>query len=212
MERELLYRDYEDDFATSFGYSKEILESVSEWRNAVAEALELKQEDNFMYDYDDEREEDTRMEKEKTGETQISMKKLHIDAITPTRGSDQAAGYDLYARLDYPVEVAPHKTVKVGTGLSFALPNGTFGAVFARSGLATKQGLRPANAVGVCDSDYRGEYIVALHNDSDETRVVNPGDRIAQLVVMPYIPVAFNEVDELDETSRGAGGFGSTGV
>ena len=91
------------------------------------------------------------------------------------------------------------------------LPEGTFGAIFARSGLATKNGLRPANCVGVCDSDYRGEYIVPLHNDTEEIQVIKPGDRIAQLVLTPYIPMNFIEVKELEETERGTGGFGSTG-
>ena len=100
----------------------------------------------------------------------------------------------------------------MGTGLAFSLPAGTFGAIFARSGLATKQGLRPANCVGVCDSDYRGEYIVAIHNDSDIQKVVEPGERIAQLILMPYCPMKFIEVKELDSTERGVGGFGSTGL
>lgn len=141
----------------------------------------------------------------------IQIKKLREGAQLPTRGSEKAAGYDLYACLDEPVSIPPHTTAKIGTGLAVAVPDGYFGAVFARSGLAAKQGLRPANCVGVCDADYRGEYIVALHNDSNEKHVVSPGDRIAQLVVMPFLPVTFEEVDELDETARGAGGFGSTG-
>ena len=99
----------------------------------------------------------------------------------------------------------------VGTGLAIAIPEGYFGAVFARSGLAAKQALRPANCVGVCDSDYRGEYIVALHNDGETARTVCHGDRIAQLVVLPYMRVDFEEADALPETARGAGGFGSTG-
>ena len=142
----------------------------------------------------------------------IQIKKLRDHAQMPTRGSSAAAGYDLYACLDGEVTIAPHTTEKIGTGLSVAVPDGYFGAVFARSGLASKQGLRPANCVGVCDADYRGEYIVALHNDSDEPRIVAPGDRIAQLVIMPFLPAEFEEVDALDETARGAGGFGSTGV
>ena len=100
---------------------------------------------------------------------------------------------------------------KIGTGIACALPENTFGAIFARSGLATKQGLRPANCVGVVDEDYRGEIIVALHNDTDEIQMIQPYERIAQLVVMPFIPVEFNVVDELDTTERGNGGFGSTG-
>ena len=142
----------------------------------------------------------------------IQVKKLKSNAQLPTRGSAYAAGYDLYACPEEDsVTIAPHTTAKIGTGLSIAVPEGYFGAVFARSGLASKQGLRPANCVGVCDSDYRGEYIVALHNDTDLEQTVNKGDRIAQLVVMPYLAVEFEEKDELSETERGAGGFGSTG-
>ena len=141
----------------------------------------------------------------------IQVKKLREDAVLPTVGSKYAAGYDLYACLDAPVEIAPHTTVKVGTGLSIAVPEGWFGAIFARSGLATKQGLRPANCVGVCDSDYRGEYIIALHNDAETVRTVLPGDRIAQLVILPCASAEFVETDELSDTERGAGGFGSTG-
>ena len=141
----------------------------------------------------------------------ISVKKLRPDAVVPTSGSRYAAGYDLYACMDAPVTVAPHTTVKIGTGLSVAVPEGFFGAVFARSGLAAKQGLRPANCVGVCDSDYRGEYIVAVHNDGDVPQTVSPGDRIAQLVILPFMAAEFEETDELPATERGAGGFGSTG-
>lgn len=141
----------------------------------------------------------------------INVKKLNDTAIVPTRGHEGDAGFDLYACLDEPITIGAGKTVKVPTGLSIAIPDGYFGAVFARSGLATKQGLRPANCVGVCDAPYRGEYIVALHNDSDKDRVVNPKDRIAQLIIMPFLTAQFNLVSELDETERGAGGFGSTG-
>lgn len=141
----------------------------------------------------------------------IEIKKLNENAVIPTRGSEQAAGYDLYAATDAPVTIQPHEAVKIGTGLAIAVPDGYFGAIFARSGLAAKQGLRPANCVGVADSDYRGEYIVALHNDTDFERTIAPKERIAQLVVMPYLAVEFEEVDELSETERGAGGFGSTG-
>lgn len=142
----------------------------------------------------------------------IKIKKLKPSAVIPTRGSEKAAGYDLYACFEENEKViAPHTTVPIGTGLSIAVPDGYFGAVFARSGLASKQSLRPANCVGVCDSDYRGEYIVMLHNDGDVPRTVLLGDRIAQLVIIPYLDVNFEETDELDETKRGAGGFGSTG-
>ncbi len=142
---------------------------------------------------------------------QVQVKKLSNRAVLPTAGSPCAAGYDLYACLDADAEIPPHTTVKIGTGLAFALPEGTFGAVFARSGLAAKESLRPANCVGVCDSDYRGEYIVALHNDGDTPRIVRHGERIAQLVLLPYLPMEFEEVSELSETERGVGGFGSTG-
>ena len=141
----------------------------------------------------------------------IQLKKLKENALLPTRGSEHAAGYDLYACLEEDVLIAPGQTVKIGTGLAVAVPEGFFGAVFARSGLASKEGLRPANCVGVCDSDYRGEYIIALHNDSDMTRTVRHGDRIAQLVILPFLPAEFEESDSLPETARGAGGFGSTG-
>jgi len=141
----------------------------------------------------------------------IHVKKLREDAHLPSSGSTYAAGYDLYACMDAPIEIPPHTTAKVGTGLSIAVPNGWFGAIFARSGLATKQGLRPANCVGVCDSDYRGEYIIAIHNDGDTVQTVSPGDRIAQLVILPYLSADFVEVESLTETDRGDGGFGSTG-
>ena len=141
---------------------------------------------------------------------EIKIKKLYEDSIIPTRGSEYAAGYDLYAHDGATIE--PHSTVKVGSGVAIQPPKDTFGAVFARSGLATKQGLRPANCVGVCDYDYTGEYIVALHNDTNETKVIEPGERIAQVVFIPYVNVVFTEVAELEETERGTGGFGSTGV
>ena len=141
----------------------------------------------------------------------VNIKKLNDDAVIPTRGSKEAAGYDLYANIKENVVIPPHTTQKIGTGLSVEIPTGYFGAIVARSGLATKQGLRPANAVGICDSDYRGEYIVALHNDSNVERTIEPNERIAQLIVMPYLPVRFIEVDNLGDTKRSTGGFGSTG-
>ena len=142
----------------------------------------------------------------------INIKRLNDLAKIPTRGSEYAAGYDLYAATEYDIEIAPHSTIKVGTGIAMELPEGTFGAIFARSGLATKKGLRPANCVGVCDSDYRGEYIVPLHNDTDEMMSIAAGERIAQLIVMDFNPVEFNEVDSLNDTERGACGFGSSGT
>lgn len=145
----------------------------------------------------------------------IKVCRVNDKAKLPTRGSDQAAGYDLYGCLDDEwgnrIELQPHETFKISTGLSMELPEGYFGAIVARSGLATKQGLRPANCIGIIDSDYRGEIIVALHNDTDYSQKVYDGDRIAQLILLPYQKMEFQEVDSLSETQRGKGGFGSTG-
>lgn len=140
----------------------------------------------------------------------IGIAKLKPNAILPSRGSAQAAGYDLYACLDEDVTIEAGSVAKIGTGLSVEVPDGYFGGIFARSGLAAKKGLRPANCVGVADSDYRGEYIVALYNDSDTAKTVCHGDRIAQLLILPYLECEFEE-RELSETERGSGGFGSTG-
>ena len=142
----------------------------------------------------------------------VKIQKLREDAVIPTRGSEKAAGYDLYAAIPEDIYILPYTTMKIKTGLAMELPDNTFGAIFARSGLATKQGLRPANCVGVCDSDYRGEYMVALHNDTDTVQVVVPGEKIAQLILLPFLPIEFNMVDELSETKRGEDGFGSTGL
>ena len=141
----------------------------------------------------------------------VRFKRVSEFARIPTRGSEKAAGYDLYAALEEPVTIAPHETVKIDTGLQFEIPDGYFAAIYARSGIAAKEGLRPANCTGVCDSDYRGNYIVALHNDSEQERTVVPGERIAQMVVIPYLSVTFEESSLLSDTERGAGGFGSTG-
>ena len=141
----------------------------------------------------------------------LFIEKMNDLAKIPTRGSAEAAGYDLYAASSYDIEIAPHNTVKIGTGLKMAIPKGYFGAIYARSGIAVKQGLRPANCVGVIDSDYRGEVIVALHNDTEEHQVVLAGSRIAQLIIAPYAEVTIEE-SNLDETDRGEGGFGSTGI
>lgn len=141
----------------------------------------------------------------------INIKRLTETAIIPTRQHEGDAGYDLYADIQEPVIIKPHTTEFIHTGIAIEIPDGYFGAVFARSGLATNEGLRPANCVGVCDSRYRGEYMVALHNDSTAAKTVSLGDRIAQLVVMPYLNVEFNEINELPDTERGENGFGSTG-
>lgn len=141
----------------------------------------------------------------------VSVKKVRTNAILPTYGSTEAAGADLYACLDAPVTILPHETAFIPTGLSMELPKGTGGFIMARSGLACKQDLAPANKVGLIDSDYRGEFMVALHNHGTQIRTVQHGDRVAQLVIVPVLTPAYREVAELDDTSRGTGGFGSTG-
>ena len=138
---------------------------------------------------------------------EIKIRKISDNAKI-SHGSDQAAGYDLYAVTD--ATINPHECVLVGTGLIMQIPEGYFGGIYARSGLASKQGLRPANCVGIVDSDYRGEVMVALRNDTNEVRSVSAGERIAQIIIQPYLNVTFVE-GELDDTERGAGGFGSTG-
>lgn len=142
---------------------------------------------------------------------QVKIKKLNPKAIIPTRGSEAAAGYDLYACTDEPIKIYPYTAEKIDTGLSFELPEGYFAGIYARSGLATKQGLRLSNCTGICDADYRGSYIVALFNDSNEIRIVKHGDRIAQVILQQFTPMEFEEVDNLSDTDRGIGGFGSTG-
>ncbi len=142
---------------------------------------------------------------------QIAVKRLRPGAKLPTFGSEEAAGADLYACLEESVVIAPGETVMIPTGLAMELPKGTAGLVYARSGLACKQDLAPANKVGVVDSDYRGEFFIALHNHGKQARTVSHGDRIAQLVITPVIRPAYREADELTETNRGTGGFGSTG-
>lgn len=141
----------------------------------------------------------------------VRIKKLREDAVIPTYGTDFAAGADLYAALDEVTILEPGETKLIKTGVSIEVPTGYAGLIYARSGLATKKGLAPANKVGVVDSDYRGEIMVALHNHSNEKREIDPKERIAQLVITPYLKAIFEEVNELDETSRGNGGFGSTG-
>lgn len=141
----------------------------------------------------------------------VAVKLLDPRAKLPTYGSADAAGADLYAVTDAPVTIAPGETAFIHTGLALAIPQGFVGLVYARSGLATKQGLAPANKVGVIDADYRGELMVALHNHSLEPRTVEHGDRIAQLVIAPYLTAQFTQQEELDSTVRGEGGFGSTG-
>ena len=129
----------------------------------------------------------------------IKVKRLKPNAVLPTYGSTEAAGADLYACLDLPVTIAPGQTVFLPTGLAMELPVGFVGLIYARSGLACKRGLAPANKVGVIDSDYRGEFIVALHNHGQDTQTVNPGERIAQLVIAPVFTPGFTEVTELGD-------------
>ena len=141
----------------------------------------------------------------------VNIKKLNENAIMPTYGSEYAAGADLYACNTEKITIAPHKTVLIPTGLSMEIPEGYAGLIYARSGIASKRGLAPANKVGVVDADYRGEVMVALHNHSDIDAEIDINERIAQLVIAPFLKVEFNEADELSDTVRGVGGFGSTG-
>ena len=141
----------------------------------------------------------------------IPVKKLKSNALLPTYGSAEAAGADLYACLEEAVTVAPGQTAFIPTGIAMEIPRGYAGLAYARSGLACKQDLAPANKVGVIDSDYRGEFMIALHNHGQQIRVVRHGDRIAQLVITPVFTPGFQEVTELTDTTRGTGGFGSTG-
>lgn len=141
----------------------------------------------------------------------IPVKRLRPNAILPTYGSADAAGADLYACLEESVTIAPGESVFVPTGIAMEIPKGHAGLAYARSGLACKRGLAPANKVGVIDSDYRGEFMIVLHNHGRLPQTVEHGERIAQLVITPVFTPGFTEVEELSDTSRGAGGFGSTG-
>ena len=141
----------------------------------------------------------------------VNIKKLNGNAVVPTYGSEFSAGADLYACEGGEITIAPGETRLVHTGISMAIPCGYVGLIYARSGLASKRGLAPANKVGVIDSDYRGEIMVALHNHSSEAQTICDGERIAQMVFTSYMSASFLEVDELDSTQRGEGGFGSTG-
>ena len=142
----------------------------------------------------------------------MKIKLLSNLATVPTRGSEYAAGYDLYAAIEETTVIPAHCTVKIPTDIAMEIPTGFAGLIMARSGLATKEGLRPANCVGLIDSDYRGNVIVALHNDTDIDKIVNSKERIAQLMIVPFEAVEFEVVDELSDTVRADGGFGSTGA
>ena len=141
----------------------------------------------------------------------LRIKKLRDNAQMPTYGSEYAAGADMYAAIDETVTIEPNETKFIPTGLAFEIPEGYAGFIYARSGLACKKGLAPANKVGVVDADYRGEVMVALHNHGKESQTVEAGERIAQMIIAPFITANFIFSDELDDTVRGAGGFGSTG-
>jgi len=141
----------------------------------------------------------------------IRIKLIRKTSKLPTYGSDSAAGADIYADIENDIEIFPHKTAMIPSGFAIEIPNGFAGFVYPRSGMASKRGLASANKVGVIDSDYRGEVIVALHNHSDAPAVVSPGERIAQLIIAPVFTPGFEVAAELSDTSRGAGGFGSTG-
>lgn len=142
----------------------------------------------------------------------VKIKKINENAIIPTYGTKYSAGADLYALLDSKIEIKPHETVFVHTGISVEIPEGYCGLIFARSSMGAKRGLAPANKVGVIDSDYRGEIMVALHNHSEIAQTVDQGERIAQLAIVPFLKAEFEVADELSDTTRGAGGFGSTGT
>lgn len=142
----------------------------------------------------------------------VNIKKLNEKAIVPTYGSEYAAGADLYACNEEKIIIKPHETVLIKTGIAMEIPEGYAGLIYARSGIASKRGLAPANKVGIVDSDYRGEVMVALHNHSEKDGEIEPFERIAQLVVAPFLKVDFEEAEELSDTVRGTGGFGSTGV
>ena len=142
----------------------------------------------------------------------VRIKKLNENAILPTYGTEFSAGADLYNLPGNDVVVPAHSTVMIHTGLSVEIPEGYCGLIFARSGLASKRGLAPANKVGVVDSDYRGEWMVAIHNHTDSDAKIEGGERVAQMVIVPYIQADFEISDELSDTARGAGGFGSTGT
>lgn len=141
----------------------------------------------------------------------VKLKKLTPDAIIPTYGTEFAAGADLYSSIKEDIIINPKETKFINTGIALEIPNGLVGLIYARSGLACKKGVAPANKVGVIDSDYRGEIIVALYNHSENPLTVSYGDRIAQFVLTPYITANFEEADELSDSVRGNGGFGSTG-
>lgn len=148
---------------------------------------------------------------------ELKIKRLSETATLPKKAHPTDACFDIYAdalsfRSDGKITIAPHETVKIPTGFATNIPHGYWGAVFARSGLATKEGLRPANCVAVIDEPYTGQWLIPLHNDTNEAKIIHHSDRIAQFTLLPYFDTILTEVNELDDTERGSGGFGSTGV
>ena len=143
---------------------------------------------------------------------EIKIKKLHDNAMIPTKAHRTDAGFDLYACLNENIYIPPHETLLISTGFAWEIPDGYFGGIYARSGLATKENLRPANCVGVVDSSYRGEVIVAIHNDSSKyIRQISPNEKIAQMIIHSCVECNLTEAEELSSTDRGTGGFGSSG-
>ncbi|MCI9575143.1 MAG: dUTP diphosphatase [Clostridiales bacterium] len=142
----------------------------------------------------------------------VKVKKLSSEAVLPHRATEYSAGADLHACIPAAITIAPGETVKIGTGIALETPVGYAAFLYGRSGLGVKHGIAPANCVGVCDSDYRGEVIIGLHNHSQEPFIIQPNDRIAQVVIAPILEVEFQEAEELSDTQRGSGGFGSTGI
>lgn len=151
------------------------------------------------------------MRKEDILDMEIKVVKLKDTAIMPTKGSMESAGYDLYVDIEEPVTIRPHETEMLMTNLAMEIPSGYFGAIYARSGLSTKMGLRPSTCVSVIDSDYRGNVGLPIHNDSNEERVVVPGERVAQFILHPVLDIDFVECESLTDTERGDNGFGSSG-
>ncbi len=141
----------------------------------------------------------------------VHIKKLKENAILPTYGTEFSAGADLYACISEPVTLNPGETILIHTGIAMEIPEGLVGLIYARSSLAVKSGLAPANKVSVIDSDYRGELMIPIHNHSSHNQIIEPAERIAQIIFTPYYMAQFEEVEELPDTARGTGGFGSTG-
>ena len=173
--------------------NREGLQGYHEWPYRIFYIEEIEEEENEM-------------------SVNLKIKRLTETAKIPTRGSDFAAGYDLYADITETITISPHTTEKIPTGIATEIPHGYFAAVFPRSGIATKKGLNLANCTAIIDEDYRGQWYIPIHNIGLVSQTIEPGERIAQLILMPYQVLEFQEVDELSETERGEGGFGHSGT